>query len=70
MKLTALQLHEALGRATYGESVRSIARTMGVTEGALRFHFRKGTHPRELRRLAFELFHARQRLEQVAEGRA
>jgi predicted transcriptional regulator len=59
-KLNILQLEEALARAAYGESVRSIAVGMGVTEGALRHHFRKGIHPKELRRLAFELIHAEQ----------
>ena len=65
MKLNTIQLHEAFGRAVQGESARSIARSMAVTEGALRWHFRKGTHPREVRRLAFELFYAEQRMEQL-----
>ena len=55
MKITALQVHEAYQRAVWGESVRSIARRFGVTEGCLRFHFRKDVHPRKLRKLAFEL---------------
>jgi predicted transcriptional regulator len=66
MKLTFLQIEQAHGRAVFGESVRSIARSMGVTEGALRFHFRKDIHPRELRRLAYELHAARQLLESLS----
>jgi hypothetical protein len=65
MKITFLQVEEAYGRAVYGESVRSIARRFGVTEGCLRFHFRKSTHPREVRRLAFQLFHARQMIDSL-----
>lgn len=60
MKITYLQVHEAFNRCAGGESARSVAKSLGVTEGALRFHFRKGTHPKEVRRLAFALFHAQQ----------
>lgn len=60
LKFTFIQLHEAFGRAVMGESVRAIAQRLGVTEGCLRFHFRKGTSPKEVRRLAFELLHAQQ----------
>jgi hypothetical protein len=66
MKLNFMQTHEAFGRAVRGESVRSIARGMAVTEGALRFHFRKSTHSREVRRIAFDLFHVRQAVEQLS----
>ena len=33
MKVTFLQLEEAYERAMWGESVRAIARSLGVTEG-------------------------------------
>lgn len=66
MKLTFLQIEQAHGRAVYGESVRSIARSMGVTEGALRFHFRKDTPPMEIRRLAYELHAIRQLLDNMS----
>jgi hypothetical protein len=69
MKLNIIQIHEAHVRAVYGESVRSIARSMAVTEGALRFHFRKGTHPRAVRRLAFCLFETRQLMDQLTPAR-
>ena len=65
MKITFLQIEEAFVRCLYGESVRSIARSMAVTEGCLRFHFRKGKSPKEVRRLAFELMHAQQLLESL-----
>ena len=39
MKLTELAIREAHLRAVHGESVRSIARSMAVTEGALRWRF-------------------------------
>lgn len=60
MKITYLQVHEAFYRCAGGESVRSVAKGLGVTEGALRFHFRKGTHPNEVQRIAFAMFHAEQ----------
>ena len=68
MKLTFLQIEEAFGRSLYGESVRSIARSMAVTEGALRFHFRKGKSPKEVRRLAFDLVHAQQLRDSLSAG--
>lgn len=58
MKVNFLHIEQAFARACNGESVRSIARNLGVTEGCLRFHFRKSTSPEEIRRLAYELFHA------------
>jgi len=71
MKITFLQVEEAFARALWGESVRSIARCMGVTEGCIRFHFRKGKSPREVRRMAFDLVHAQQALTRLsADGRA
>ena len=60
MKVTFLQIEQAFIRACNGESVRSIASRLGVTEGCLRFHFRKSTSPKEIRRLAYELFHTQQ----------
>jgi AcrR family transcriptional regulator len=60
MKLTLLQIREAHSRAVHGESVRAIARSLSVTEGALRHHFRKGTSPAEIRRIAWDLFNAEQ----------
>ena len=66
MKLTAIQIEEAFQRAVYGESVRSIARSMAVSEGALRGQFkRRGAHPREVRRLAFELYHAQRMADHI-----
>lgn len=55
MKATPLQIEQAFVRAVRGESVRSIAREMGVSEGCLRYHFRKGAPPRQIRLLAFRL---------------
>jgi hypothetical protein len=63
MKLTELKVHEAYTRAIYGESVNSIARSMSVTEGALRWRFRGMNHPREVRRAAWQHFEAMQALE-------
>lgn len=60
LKITFIQVHEAFGRAVVGESVRAIARSLGVTEGCLRFHFRKGASPKEVRRLAWAMVHAQQ----------
>lgn len=60
MKLTFFQIEQAFGRAVLGESVRAVARDLGVTEGCLRFHFRKGKSPKEVRRLAYAMFHAEQ----------
>ena len=65
MKITFLQVEEAFARCLYGESMRSVARSMAVTEGCLRFHFRKGPSPIEVRRLAFELLAAEQRRAQL-----
>jgi len=71
MKITFLQVEEAFARALWGESVRSIARSMGVTEGCIRFHFRKCKSPREVRRMAFDLVHAQQALARLsADARA
>lgn len=60
MKITFLQIEQAFKRAVVGEYVRSIARDLGVTEGALRFHFRKGAHPKQVRRIAYALFYSEQ----------
>jgi len=60
-KLLFLDIESAFSRAVAGESVRKIARDLDVTEGALRYHFRKGAPPREVRRLAIDLFHAQRR---------
>jgi hypothetical protein len=42
MKLTFLQIEEAVARVAFGESANCVAGGFGVTEGALRHHFRKG----------------------------
>ncbi|WP_295372153.1 hypothetical protein [uncultured Pseudacidovorax sp.] len=55
MKLTFVQVEEARQRVMWGESARSVARLMGVTEGALRHHFRKGSHPLFIREVALRL---------------
>jgi hypothetical protein len=68
MKITPLQVNEAFARAVLGESVRSIARGLGVTEGCLRFHFRKSAHPREVRRVAFLLHHAAMMIAKLTDG--
>ena len=60
MKITFIQIQQAFGRAVYGESVRATAGGLGVTEGCLRFHFRKGASPRQVRQLAFDLCHIQQ----------
>jgi hypothetical protein len=60
LKINFIQIEEAYGRAVWGESVRAIAHSLGVTEGCLRFHFRKRASPRQVRRLAFELLHIEQ----------
>lgn len=60
LKINFIQIEEAFGRAVWGESVRSIARDLDVTEGCLRFHFRKRTSPTRVRELAFELLHIEQ----------
>lgn len=60
MKLTFLQIDHAFSRVAWGESGRAVARDLGVTEGALRFHFRKGPHPRYIRELAFRKMYADQ----------
>ncbi|MFZ3142268.1 hypothetical protein [Polaromonas sp.] len=60
MKITFLQIDQAFGRVCWGESCRAVARDLGVTEGALRFHFRKGPSPRYVRELAFRMMYADQ----------
>lgn len=55
MKLTFVQVEEARQRVMWGESARSVARLLGVTEGALRYHFRKGAHPLFIREVALRL---------------
>lgn len=68
MKITAIQVHEAFHRAAMGKSVRSLAHELGVNESTLREHFRKrGTTPKQLRELAFKLFHAQQALARLDE---
>lgn len=63
-KLTYLQREEAFKRAVGGEPAHAIARDMGVTEGALRWHWRKnGCHPREVWRLAWQLYQIRMEIE-------
>jgi hypothetical protein len=66
MKLTDLDVHEAYTRAIHGESVNSIARSMAVTEGALRWRFRNKTPPREIRRVAWLLYEAEQAMGRLA----
>jgi hypothetical protein len=61
LKITAIQIHEAFARAVLGESVRSLARGLGVDESTLREHFKKGGKtPRQIREIAFQLFYAEQ----------
>ena len=69
MKMTEIQVHEAFERAVHGESVRSLAREYGVDESSLRERFKRGgSTPAEVRRLAFDLFYARQRLAMLDEA--
>ncbi len=56
-KLLAIEIEYAFARAVWGESVRKIANSLSVTEGALRYHFRKGVSPKKVRQLAYELFY-------------
>jgi AcrR family transcriptional regulator len=67
-KLLVIDIESAFTRAVSGESVRKIANSLRVTEGALRYHFRKGASPKEVRRLAFELFYANRRLSMLNES--
>lgn len=60
-KLSIIQIETAYTRAVLGHSVRSIAASLKVTEGAIRYHFRKTTPVKEVRQMAWELA----RLEQV-----
>ena len=70
MKITFLQVEQAFKRAVVGESVRAIARDLNVSEGCLRFHFRKGNPPKAVRKLAYDLFYAEQQLARLdAESR-
>lgn len=68
-KLTYLQREEAFARAVHGESAHAIARSMNVTEGALRWHWRKDVHPSEVRRLAWQLYEARMLVELLPPAR-
>ena len=68
MKVSFLQIHEAFNRAVMGEPVSAIARSLGVTEGCLRYHFSKGTPPKEVRRVAFEIFRARHAYDLLSKG--
>lgn len=65
MKITFLQIDKAFSRVVWGESGRAVARDLGVTEGALRFHFRKGAHPRYVRELAIRKVSADQARERL-----
>lgn len=58
MKLTFLQVDEAFSRVVLGESGRAVARSLGVTEAALRFRWRKGPTPRHVRQVAINVFYA------------
>ncbi|MCY0388231.1 helix-turn-helix domain-containing protein [Robbsia sp. Bb-Pol-6] len=69
MKITEIQVHEALCRAVGGESVRSLARKFGVNESTLRERFsRTGASPEKIRDLAFQLFQAQQTLARLNEA--
>jgi len=67
-KLLAIDIETAFKRAVSGESVRKIARGLRVTEGALRYHFSKGTSPKECRQLAFRLYEANLRRAMLSES--
>ncbi len=71
MKLTFIQIQEAFQRAVMGESVRSLARGLGVDESTLREHFQKdGAPPTVVRELSWQLFDALQAGERLdAAGR-
>jgi hypothetical protein len=69
MKITELQVHEAFYRAMQGESVRSLARGLGVDESSLRERFKKGgTTPKQCREIAFQLFYAEQAMAGLSEA--
>ena len=68
-KITEIALYEAFNRAVWGESVNSIAKSMGVWEGALRHRFKRdGQPPAEVRRMAFELFHLEQQVKRLSDA--
>ncbi|MCP1131285.1 hypothetical protein [Robbsia andropogonis] len=67
--MTEMQVNEAFARAVHGESVRSLAREYGVDESSLRERFKRcGATPAEVRRLAFDLFYARQQVAMLDEA--
>ena len=69
MKITELQVHEAFYRAMHGESVRSLARGLGVDESTLRERFKKdGATPKKCREIAFQLFYAEQAMARLSEA--
>lgn len=68
MKLTFLQIDQAFERVCWGESCRAVARDLGVTEGALRRHFRKGPSPRYVRELVIRMIYAEQERDQMSAG--
>jgi AcrR family transcriptional regulator len=63
-KLTFIQIEKARSDAVAGYSVRSIAASLNVTEGAIRYHFRKPDriHPKVIRWMAWRAACAEMRL--------
>lgn|GEM_PF-4549827 len=68
MKITFIQIEEAFRRAVMGESVRSLARGLGVDESTLREHFKKGATPKQVRALARQKAYADHAREQLDEA--
>ena len=67
MKVTFLQVDEAFTRVVWGESGRAVARSLGITEAGLRYHFKKRVSPRYVREVAIRKAHADTALAQLDE---
>jgi len=68
MKLYPTDIEAAFLRAVAGESVNSLARDFNVTEGALRWRFkRQRCDPLKVRRAAWHLFDAQLAYERLSE---
>ncbi len=68
-KLLTIDIENAFSRAVSGESVRKIAASLHVTEGALRYRFGKikGASPKEVRQVAYRLLEVSKRRAMLSE---
>ena len=67
MKLRPTDIEAAFMRVVLGESVNSVARGLSVSEGALRWRFRReGRDAVEVRRAAWQLFAAQVAYERLS----